>query len=230
MPVERLQRAAGAVGVVQVAVDHLGHLSGLGVHDDEHRRGAEVVEDRALEPLVDLDGKADVHGWPPLLCAYAQYIPERWLSRMELGRMPPSAADEESGSWPTTSGKRTTPVAGASSSRSFRAGSRAAPSRSGAGRALRAGAGGGGGRSRSEARDGGRRPPPALEGEVEGLQVDPGLPDDREGRRDPSPWSPRTPCIRRPPSPTSPSRWCRPRGRGGPWRSGRRASRTTPGA
>src|SRR5512143_738224 len=60
--VQRLDRIAGAVGVVLVTVVYRGYRIRVGVHDDECRGGPEMIEHRAGHALIDLYGETYFHG------------------------------------------------------------------------------------------------------------------------------------------------------------------------
>ena len=61
MAAQGLEGTAGAMLVIDVAVDLFGYRTLFGIDQQEHRCGAEVIVDRAVQALVLRDGETDFH-------------------------------------------------------------------------------------------------------------------------------------------------------------------------
>lgn len=61
MPAQCRKRPAGAVLMVQIAIDHFGDGAAVGFNDQEHRRRTEVIEDSAFQPVILCYRETDLH-------------------------------------------------------------------------------------------------------------------------------------------------------------------------
>lgn len=59
---QSLERAAGAMGMMQVAVGDQAHLAGLGIDHHEHGGRAEMAVNRAFQTFIALYRETEFHG------------------------------------------------------------------------------------------------------------------------------------------------------------------------